>query len=59
MVICDSRGYSGPMGVMLQSHNTLSDQKVTNICMVSSVFMSIFSNSIMLSFSYILSYQKV
>ena len=31
MVIYASRGYSGPMGVTLQSHNTLCDCKVTNL----------------------------
>ena len=29
MVIFDSRGYSGPMAVMLQSHNIVYDHKVT------------------------------
>ena len=29
MVIYDSRGYSGPMGVMLQSHNTICNCKLT------------------------------
>ena len=30
MVKYDSRGYSGPMGVTLQSHNTLCNHKVTH-----------------------------
>ena len=32
MMIYDSRGYSGPMGVTLQLHNTLCEHKVMCVC---------------------------
>ena len=45
MVKYDSRGYSGPMGVTLQSHNTLCDCKVTQEEILFSDFVTTLNNA--------------